>query len=109
MDVDRSPLLGRSRRRRPDHAARGAGDRDVAPADKGGYAAYYDELLPRLRPNGVLLVDNTLWGARVLEPAADGDSDTAALRAFNDMVVADDRVESYILPIADGLTVIRKR
>ena len=78
-------------------------------ADKGGYAAYYDELLPRLRPNGVLLVDNTLWGARVLEPAAVGDSDTAALRAFNDMVVADDRVESYILPIADGLTVIRKR
>jgi caffeoyl-CoA O-methyltransferase len=78
-------------------------------ADKGGYASYYAELLPRLRPNGVILVDNTLWSRKVLEPAAQGDTDTAALRDFNDMVAADGRVESYILPIADGLTVIRKR
>ncbi len=78
-------------------------------ADKGGYASYYAELLPRLRPNGVILVDNTLWSGKVLEPAAAGDADTAALQAFNDMVTADARVESYILPIADGLTVIRKR
>lgn len=78
-------------------------------ADKGGYASYYAELLPRLRRNGVILVDNTLWSGRVLEPAAADDADTIALQAFNDMVVADDRVESYILPIADGLTVIRKR
>lgn len=78
-------------------------------ADKTGYAAYYEELLVRLRPNGVLLVDNTLWSGRVTEPPAAGDEDTFALQAFNDRVAGDQRVESYILPIGDGLTVIRKR
>ena len=57
----------------------------------------------------MILVDNTLWSGKVLAPAAADDADTAALREFNDMVAADERVESYILPIADGLTVIRKR
>ena len=78
-------------------------------ADKTGYAAYYEEILARLRPSGVILVDNTLWSGRVLDGNDDGDPDTAALRAFNDMVAADGRVESYLLPVADGLTVIRKR
>ncbi len=78
-------------------------------ADKSGYAAYYEELLSRLRPSGLILVDNTLWSGAVLEPAAADDRDTAALQAFNDMVAADGRVESYILPVSDGLTVIRKR
>ena len=78
-------------------------------ADKRGYAAYYEELLIRLRPSGLILVDNTLWSGAVLQPAADDDRDTAALQAFNDMVAADERVESYILPVSDGLTVIRKR
>lgn len=78
-------------------------------ADKTGYASYYEELLARLRPSGVILVDNTLWSGRVLEAHEDDGADTTALRAFNDMVVADDRAESYILPVADGLTVIRKR
>ncbi len=77
-------------------------------ADKGGYQAYYDELLPRVRPNGVILADNTLWSGRIVDPAEPG-SDTAALQAFNDAVAADDRVESFILPIRDGLTLIRKR
>jgi caffeoyl-CoA O-methyltransferase len=78
-------------------------------ADKGGYAAYYEELLIRLRPSGLILVDNTLWSGAVLQAAAADDHDTAALQTFNDMVAADERVESYILPVSDGLTVIRKR
>jgi len=76
-------------------------------ADKGGYASYFDELLPRVRSGGLLLVDNTLWGGRVIDEAAD-EPDTIAIRAFNDKVAADVRVESYLLPIGDGLTVIRK-
>lgn len=77
-------------------------------ADKGGYAAYYEELLPRLRANGVILVDNTLWSGAVVD-ASRTDDDTEAIRAFNDMVAADERVESVILTIGDGLTLIRKR
>ena len=63
--------------------------------------------VPRVRPGGLLLVDNTLWSGRVVDDAAD-DADTIAIRAFNDKVAADDRVESYLLPIGDGLTLIRK-
>ncbi|MCJ7439737.1 MAG: O-methyltransferase [Acidimicrobiia bacterium] len=77
-------------------------------ADKGGYASYYEELLPRLRTNGVILVDNTLWSGSVID-ASRTDDDTKAIRAFNDMVAADDRVDSVILTIGDGLTLIRKR
>jgi caffeoyl-CoA O-methyltransferase len=77
-------------------------------ADKGGYASYFEELLPRVRPGGLLLVDNTLWSGRVVDDTAD-DADTLAIKAFNDAVAADDRVESYLLPIGDGLTLIRKR
>ena len=77
-------------------------------ADKGGYGAYFDELLPRVRPNGVLLVDNTLWSGRVVDDEATDDN-TLAIRAFNDQVAADTRVESYLLPVGDGVTLIRKR
>jgi caffeoyl-CoA O-methyltransferase len=76
-------------------------------ADKGGYASYFDELVPRVRPNGLLLADNTLWSGRVVDDAAT-DDDTVAIKAFNDKVAADDRVESYLLPIGDGVTLIRK-
>jgi caffeoyl-CoA O-methyltransferase len=77
-------------------------------ADKVNYGAYYDEILPRLRPGGLLLVDNTLWGGRVLDPAAD-DPDTAAIAAFNDRVAADPSVRLVLLPIGDGVTVIQKQ
>ena len=77
-------------------------------ADKPGYPVYYEEILARLRPNGVLLVDNVLWDGRVVQPDADDDN-TKAIRAFNDMVAADDRVEAVMLPIADGLTICRKK
>ncbi|GAA4223612.1 caffeoyl-CoA O-methyltransferase [Streptosporangium album] len=76
-------------------------------ADKIGYPVYYEALLPRLAPGGLILVDNTLWSGRVADPTA-GDDSTRAIREFNDMVMADGRVTSLILPIADGLTMIRK-
>jgi caffeoyl-CoA O-methyltransferase len=77
-------------------------------ADKTGYVDYYEEILPRLRPNGLLAVDNVLWSGRVIR-ASVRDADTRAIRAFNDRVAADARVESVILPVADGLAVVRKR
>ncbi len=77
-------------------------------ADKGGYAVYYEEILARMRPGGVIAVDNVLWSGRVIDPT-DTTNDTSALRAFNDMVAADERVDRVMLPIADGLTLCRKR
>ena len=77
-------------------------------ADKPNYPHYYEEVLARLRPNGVILVDNTLWGGAVADSKATDDN-TKAIRAFNDAVAADDRVESTILTVGDGLTLIRKR
>jgi len=75
-------------------------------ADKTNYGNYYDALLPRMRPGGVILVDNVLWGGSVIDSARD-DADTVAIRAFNDRIAADDRVENVMLPISDGLTLIR--
>ena len=77
-------------------------------ADKENYANYYDALLPRVRRNGVILVDNTLWSGAVIDESRD-DSSTIAIRAFNDMVAADDRVDTVQLAISDGLTLLRKR
>ncbi len=76
-------------------------------ADKTSYRAYYEATLPLLAPNGLLLVDNTLWSGRVLDEG-DTDPDTAAIRAFNDFVVADARVTCVQLTIRDGVTVIRR-
>lgn len=76
-------------------------------ADKPGYATYWDELVPRVRPGGLLMVDNTLWSGAVADPAVE-DETTVTIRAFNDKVAADERTVSYILPIADGLTLARK-
>jgi caffeoyl-CoA O-methyltransferase len=75
-------------------------------ADKPGYPTYWDELVPRLRPGGVILVDNVLWSGRVLDPQSESDH---AVAAFNDKVLADDRVDVVMLPIADGLTLARRR
>ena len=77
-------------------------------ADKENYANYYEALLPRLRRNGAILVDNTLWSGAVIDESRD-DSSTVAIRAFNDMVAADDRVDTVQLAISDGLTLLRKR
>jgi len=77
-------------------------------ADKPSYLRYFEELLERTRPNGLILVDNVLWGGNVVDPGAN-DEDTTALRSFNDHVAADPRVDCVMLPIADGLTLLRKR
>ena len=77
-------------------------------ADKPSYIAYYEEILERLRPGGVILVDNVLWMGRVVDPEAQ-DEQTLAIREFNDHVTADARVECVMLAISDGLTLLRKR
>jgi len=77
-------------------------------ADKPNYANYYEALLPRLRTNGLILVDNVLWGGNVIDPSVD-DENTEAIRAFNDLVAADDRVDVVMLPVSDGLSLVRKR
>lgn len=77
-------------------------------ADKGGYRTYYEEILARLRPGGVILVDNVLWMGTVADPSMQGD-DVEAIRAFNDFVAADPRVEVVILTVGDGLSFVRKK
>jgi caffeoyl-CoA O-methyltransferase len=76
-------------------------------ADKTGYPDYYAELVPRLRPGGLLVLDNVLLGGRVLDPAHEGAA-AQAVRRLNDTVVADERVESVMLPVRDGVTLARR-
>jgi caffeoyl-CoA O-methyltransferase len=76
-------------------------------ADKPGYVGYWDEVVPRIRPGGLILADNTLSSGRVADPAIP--DDRVPVRAFNDHVLGDDRVEEVLLSIGDGLTVARKR
>jgi caffeoyl-CoA O-methyltransferase len=77
-------------------------------ADKTSYRAYYDALLPRLRPNGLIVFDNVLWMGAVANPAAQDES-TVAIRALNDFLLTDERVDVVMLPVADGITLVRKR
>ncbi|UZJ34052.1 O-methyltransferase [Streptomyces endophytica] len=76
-------------------------------ADKGGYIAYWEELVPRLRPGGLIVADNVLYKGEVVNPAATGSA--LAIRAFNDHVQADARMEAVMLTVADGVTLARKR
>ncbi len=75
-------------------------------ADKTGYPAYYDALVPRMRPGGLLVLDNTLLGNRVLDPQ---DERARTMAALNERVAADERVESVLLGLSDGVTLARKR
>ena len=77
-------------------------------ADKPGYVDYYEALLPLMRVGGLVLADNVLWMGRVADPAADDDA-TRAMRGFNDHVAADARVDCVMLPLSDGLTLLRRR
>jgi caffeoyl-CoA O-methyltransferase len=77
-------------------------------ADKTSYWSYLEELLRLLRPGGLILVDNVLWMGNVVNPNAT-DPNTQAIRAFNDRVAHDPRVDCVMLPISDGLTLLRKR
>jgi caffeoyl-CoA O-methyltransferase len=76
-------------------------------ADKPSYADYYAAVLPLLAPGGLIAVDNVLWSGRVID-ATVNDANTRALRAFNDLVTADPRVECVMVPIRDGVTLIRR-
>ena len=84
----------------------GAFDLVFIDADKGNYTNYYEAVLPLLAPGGLIAVDNVLWSGRVLDPQADDDR---AIVAFNEHVRADDRVIAVMVPIRDGLTLIRKK
>ena len=75
-------------------------------ADKPNYPNYYEELLKRTRPGGVILVDNVLWSGSVVDSSRD-DGNTRAIRDFNDRLAEDDRVECVMLAVADGLTIAR--
>lgn len=77
-------------------------------ADKESYRDYYEEILPRTRPNGLILFDNVLWFGRVLDRNSEN-ADARAIQALNDVLATDARVETVMLPIADGLTICRKR
>ena len=78
-------------------------------ADKREYVKYYEMLLPRMNPGGFILADNTLWYGRITEEARASDLQTRGLQEFNDLVANDPRVENVILPLRDGLSIIRKR
>lgn len=76
-------------------------------ADKGGYIAYWEELVPRMRQGGVIATDNVLYQGEVTDPGATGP--TAAIKEFNDHVSADGRMDSVLLTVSDGLTLSRKK
>jgi caffeoyl-CoA O-methyltransferase len=73
-------------------------------ADKLSYDSYYEAVLPRLRPGGLIAIDNTLWSGRVLDP-----QDDSAIGALNDKLAADERVVCVLLTVRDGVTLVRKR
>lgn len=77
--------------------------------DKRHYVETYEMVLGVLRQGGFILADNTLWDGHVIDPAYDHDHQTQGIRAFNDLVANDTRVETVILPIRDGLTLLRKK
>jgi caffeoyl-CoA O-methyltransferase len=85
----------------------GAFDLVFVDADKTGYAGYVEATLPLLGPRGLIVIDNTLWSGRVLDPDPDDES-TLALAALNDRLVRDDRLVVVQLPIRDGVTLVRQ-
>ena len=77
-------------------------------ADKRSNALYFDLIFDKLRPGGVVLVDNVLWSGKVIEPVESADQDTAAVLVFNQKIQDDPRIENILLPIRDGIMMIRK-
>lgn len=77
--------------------------------NKRNYMEYYEMVLPKLRKGGFIFADNTLWDGHVLEIPKDNDQQTIGMERFNDFVATDERVEKVILPLRDGLTIIRKK
>ena len=78
-------------------------------ADKSNYSLYFDLILPKLNPRGIIIADNVLWSGKVLnDNIPDKDGETLGLKEFNDKVMADKKVETLLLPIRDGLMICRK-
>lgn len=88
--------------------AEGSFDAAFIDADKENYEAYYERCLRMLRPGGLIMVDNVLWGGKVIDPTDDRSS-TRAIRAFNEARSKDPRVDLVIVPIRDGLALLVKR
>ena len=76
--------------------------------DKRSYVETYEMALSVVRPGGFIIADNTLWDGHITDPAYDHDAQTQGIRRFNDYVAADSRVEKVIVPVRDGLTLIRR-
>ena len=76
-------------------------------ADKGNYVNYYNMVIGKVRKGGYIIVDNVLWSGKVLEPVEENDIDTATLIELNDLIHEDDRVEEVLLPVRDGLLIVR--
>jgi len=77
-------------------------------ADKESYAVYYEQILQLVRPGGLIAIDNVLWGGSVIDPDKN-DADTSAIRDFNLSLLGDERVDISLLPVADGLSLARKK
>src|SRR5690554_2608440 len=78
-------------------------------ADKVNYSNYFHLIMDKLNPGGIILSDNVLWSGKVLEPLKKDDLSTEAIMAYNKLLKDDDRVETILLPIRDGLTISRKK
>ena len=77
-------------------------------ADKRQYVTHYNLFFPKVRRGGIIITDNTLWGGKVIENAARADEQTKGIMQFNDFVRDDHRVETFMIPIRDGMTILRK-
>ena len=77
-------------------------------ADKSGYAEYYDLIIDRVKPGGIIITDNVLWSGKVIEPVKANDEDTRLICAYNEKIASDIRVEVVLLPIRDGISIARK-
>lgn len=78
-------------------------------ADKENYPAYFELIINKLNPGGIILADNVLWSGKVLSETISSDKETKGIKAFNEMVMNDSRVENLLLPFRDGLMMVRKR
>ena len=78
-------------------------------ADKPNYPIYFQQIMEKLRPGGVILSDNVLWSGKVIEPLKEDDESTKALLEYNRLLAEDDRLETVMLPVRDGLTISRRK
>ena len=78
-------------------------------ADKPNYPVYFQQIMQKLRPGGVILSDNVLWSGKVVEPVKGDDESTKALLEYNRMLAEDERLETVMLPVRDGLTISRRK